>query len=335
MIAATATDTIQTTLEIINSFSKRSIIKDMAVERNRTDYSIILPDFKITAGIAGGNLTTPLIITESGLLSGFLINTAARLQNRANELSPHESKLMVSQTVYTNFLKENKVVKSDLYANKLLYFFNNGPVSFKGLKISSYEIIFKKPERYREKYAGNMEALYDSLKQKLWNHKVFQDLVTVIIQACNYMPHFSSESLDLSNTSLIQSCEKALYLYDKEEDYISAVSLLGRMKEQIEHIEQFDRLILDYVSEIHGKYRELIDAFERKLEKEIEKKIDIIFNPQYKRAFYNSKKSIETHKKLIDYARKSDALKKKKIIWYSLIEEKKDELDLEIYSGKK
>ena len=178
IIAASATDTIKTTLEIINSFSKRSVIRDRTMQRNRKDFSIILPDFKITAGIVGGNLTTPLIITESGLLSGYLINTAARLQSRANELSPKESKIMAAQSVYNSYLKENKVVKSNLYAKNLILFFNSGPVSFKGVKLYSYEIIFKKEEKYREKYVKLMEVLYDSLKQHLWKQKIFLDLMS-------------------------------------------------------------------------------------------------------------------------------------------------------------
>ncbi|GAG66792.1 unnamed protein product, partial [marine sediment metagenome] len=55
IIAASATDAVKTTLEIINSFSRRPVIKDKTVQKNRKDFSIILPDFMITAGIAGGN----------------------------------------------------------------------------------------------------------------------------------------------------------------------------------------------------------------------------------------------------------------------------------------
>lgn len=340
VIAATATDSIKTTLEIINAFSKGSVIENKVVKRNRTDYSIILPDFKVTAGIAGGNLTTPLIITESGLLSGYLLNTAARLQTLANEYSPRESKIMITNSVYANFLKENKLVKSELSARKLLYFFNNGPVSFKGTKITSYEIIFKEKEKYREKYAEYMEDLFNSLKQELWKHKVFQDLMTVIIKACKHMPSFSVEikaddsSKKISNDTLIQLCEKAALLYNRE-DYISAVSLLCQIEQQLEHIPDFDSLVLNYAAEVYVKYERLINIFEKKLEKEIENKIDIIFNEQYKTAYYNSKKNIDTYKKLKNHAIKSEAMNKKKIIWNVVVEENRDQLDLEIYSGKK
>ncbi len=341
VVAATATDIIKTTLEILNSFSKRSVIKDMAVQRNRTDYSIILPDFKVTAGIAGGNLTTPLIITESGLLSGFLLNTAARLQTRANELSPHESKILVTQSVHVNFLKENKVVKSDLYAKKILYFLNNGPVAFKGMKLTAYEIIYKKGEKYRAEYASYLEELYDSLRQELWTQKIFADLIAVVREACRYTPHFSVDinvdgnPQNVSNTSLTKLCNKADQLYVIEEDYISAAIILRKIKQQLEHIPIFDRLVLDYVSEIYTKYNGLIMDFEKKLEREIEKKMDSIFNQQYKIAYCNSKKHAETYEKLKIYARQSKELTQKKSIWYALIEENREGLKLQMYSGKK
>ena len=60
----------------------------MGVERDREESQSFLPDFRISAGIAGGNLTTPLIITESGLLSGFLINTAGASADAGQRARP-------------------------------------------------------------------------------------------------------------------------------------------------------------------------------------------------------------------------------------------------------
>jgi len=341
VISASATSAIKTTLEILNTFSRRAIIKSKSMERSKEDYSIVLPDFKVTAGIAGGNLTTPLIITESGLLSGYLLNTAARLQTRANELSPRDSKVMVTKTVYANFLKENKSTKDDLYSRGVIVFFNNGSVTFKGMKIFSYEIIFNPKERYREHYEAQMEELFDSLSQKLWQQKVFLDLMAVIGQACRHMPAFSLEaggsdkSQALTNSTLAQQCTAASLLYENDEDYSSAISLLGRIKEQIERVTGFDQLVRNYTTSIYGKYTELLSAYESRLDEEIDQKIDSIFNSQYKLAYYNSRKSMATHDKLKHYARRSKALANRKNTWYALVEENRDRLELEIYSGKK
>ena len=188
VIAATATDCLKTTLEIINSFSKRSLIKAPEVQRNREDLSIILPEFKVTAGVAGGNLSTPLIVTESGYLSGFLINTAARLQSLANELAPTESKVIISQTVHAALQKENSLVANELFTSNHLAFFNNGPIAFKGGQIQSCEVIFREEERLRLLYAGVMEELFEMLRQGQWQQKVFTSLLAAIDAACAHLP---------------------------------------------------------------------------------------------------------------------------------------------------
>ena len=342
LVGATATNTLKTALEIINSFSRRSVIKDQALERNRDDYSIILPDFKITAGLAGGHLSSPLIITESGLLSGFLLNTAAGLQSRANELAPLESKILVTKNVYVSFLKENKIARSDLYSKNIISFFNNGPVVFKGTKIYVYEIIFKKAEKYRLSYVKALEALYSSLDQGLWNHKIFVDLTDLIATGCAYAPPFSVQLNSaagrletLTNVSVKQLCARASQLYAKDEDYVSAISLLGEICSQLGQIPAFDPLICSYASAVLERYSLLIEPFEKMLEREIEEKIDQIFTEQFAVAYQNSRKSLATHNKLKNYALNSKALRQKKMIWNSLIQDNKENLNLEIYSGKK
>ena len=340
VVAASAIDIIKTTLEIINSFSMRSVIKNSAVGRDRSDFSIVLPDFKITAGIAGGNLTTPLIITESGLLAGYLLNTAARLQTLANEYSPKESKIMVTTSVVKNYYKENRVVESQLFARKLIHFFDNGLISFKGTRMSSLEIIFKEREKYRISYEAGMKRLYESLRQELWKQKIFEDTIAVIVEACRRSPGFSIEIKNgpdvekLTNTSLSRLAERARHLYSKGE-YLEAVSILALIKEQLEYIPDFDRLVLSYVREIHQRYHNIVSIYERRLESEIEKKIDSIFNPQYKAAFYNAKKSTITYEKLRIHALKHRAISNRKNIWYSLIQHNLENMKMEIYAGKR
>lgn len=340
LVAAAATDCIKTTLEIINAFSKHAVIKDQAVGRDRSDYSIVLPDFKVTAGAAGGNLTTPLIITESGLLSGFLLNTAARLQNLSNELSPNESKVMVTGSVYSSFLKENKIVQRDLYAKNLIQFFNIGPVSFKGTKVNCYEIIYESKDKLRLSYAETLERLFESIRQELWKGRVFEDLLEVLVQVCARLPPFSAvlasgkSTQTVTNAGVIQLCQKAGQLY-KQEEFLPAVTLLGEIQKQLEQAEDFDRLVARYASEVYQKYRLLAEEYERKLAGEVEQKLDVIFSPKHKLAYQNSLKYFDTYEKLKNYAFHSERITNRKGSWYALIEEKKDALTLEIYSGKK
>ncbi|MBN2553771.1 MAG: hypothetical protein JXB06_13420 [Spirochaetales bacterium] len=340
VVASSATDCIKTTLEIINTFSKQGAVKDHAVSATRSDYSIVLPDFKVTAGIAGGNLTTPLIITESGLLSGFLLNTAARLQTLANELSPKDSSIITTNSVYSSFLKENKVVKSDLFAKKLLNFFNLGPISFKGTKVSCCEIIFNPRERYRLSYNPALMTLLDSLRQKLWKGRVFPDVVELVLKVCSNMPPFVIEMVRdgdrqrVTNDSITRLAEQARQLYEGE-DYPAAVSALGRIAEQVDCIPEFDRLVARYLREVADRFGLLAAELNKRLEKEIAGKLDVIFEPRYKNAYRKAQEYIGTYEKLKAFAMSSNALGNKKSTWYSLVEDKKEDLKLEFYSGKR
>jgi hypothetical protein len=340
VVASSASDCIKTTLEIINSFSKQGVVRDHAVSSTRSDYSIVLPDFKVTAGIAGVNLTTPLIITESGLLSGFLLNTAARLQTLANELSPKDSKIITTHSVYSNYLKENKVVKSDLFAKKLLRFFNAGTVSFKGTKVNSCEIIFNPKEQFRMNYNPALLTLLESLRQQLWKGRVFTDVIELVLKACQTMPPFAVDLVKggnrqkITNKSICAVAEQARQYY-KDADYLAAVAELSRIAEEVEQIPEFDRLIVRYLKEIAQRFELLAKEFEKRLENEIFAKIDVIFEPRYKTVYEKAREYIDTYEKLKAFAMKSKALGNKKSTWYSLVEDKKDQLKLQFYSGKR
>ncbi len=330
VVASSASDILKTTLGIIDSFSKRGEVKAEGVKRMREAYSVVLPDFKVTAGIAGGNLTTPLIITQSGLLSGFLLNTAARLQSLANEYAPRDSKIMITNSVHASFVKENRLVKR--MGPRALEFFSCGAVSFKGTKVAAYEVIFREQDRYRLKYAGSLAALYESVRQELWTGKVFSDFLETVIQAARAMSSFSVRGV--TNASLIRLCDEALKLWAADE-FLGAAGLLSGIVEQLERVMDFDPLIVRYGGEIQARYRMLAERLEGKLLEEVEEKLDSVFSEQYKAAYVNSRKYFDTYEKLKSFALNSRALTQKKNLWNALIKERRDELHLEIYSGKR
>jgi hypothetical protein len=341
VVAAGATDLITTALQIINAFSKHAVVKDQEVGGRRGDYSIILPEFKVTAGAAGGNLTTPLIITESGLLSGFLLNTAARLQNLANELSPRESKVMATNAVFSSYLKENKIVQSDLYAKDLIEFFNIGSVSFKGTKVNCYEILYAEGERFRMGYAEILERLFESIRQELWKGKVLEDLLEAITQVCSKSPPFGiggdsarGPGQPAANSGIIQLCQKAGQLY-RQDDFLGAVDLLGEICRQIEQVPEFDRLVVRYAGEIHAKYRLAAGEYARRLEREIEQKVEVIFPPRLRQAYQSSQRYFQTYEQLKGFAQRSKQIASRKVRWNTVMEEKKEDLKLELYVGKK
>ncbi|MBN1897919.1 MAG: hypothetical protein JW827_04010 [Spirochaetes bacterium] len=341
IVAASATDIINTTLGIINSFSRKPLFEDDVVPRVRQNYSINLPDFKISAGIAGGHYSNPLIITEDGTLSGFLLNTAARLQLRANELSPTKSKILVSQSIYKNYLNENKVTKSALFKRNLISFFYHGPVEFKNLSLLCYEIIFKSEERYRLKYEEQFDQLLKSIQAGLWKQKVFMDILEFIKKVCHIMPNFKQrinirgKEEEIYPAFIMDMCEHAGDLYAREEDYIVAINKLADIIDRIKSIPDFDRLVLDYAREVHSKYHSIIYSYEKALESEIRKNIDIIFDEKHKMIYHNITKNMEIYDKLNTYAKRSKALGKRKAIWNTYVENRLPHIKSRIYSGDK
>jgi class 3 adenylate cyclase len=341
VIAASATDAVKTTLEIIDSFSRRSMLKGIGVERDREESQDYLPDFRVSAGIAGGNLTTPLIITESGLLSGFLINTAARLQSRANELAPTESKCLVTLFVYKAFQKDGQLRPQPIHQKGALAFLDHGTVAFKGVSVATYEVLFRKKDRYRAKYDEQLTILYDSVKKGRWKERIFGDLIALLIRVYEVMPAFSvkaslnGKSMDVTNTELIELCKQARELYESRDDYRSAVRLLRDLRSLSGCVETLDRLVLDYLDRVGQTYDRLVEEFEGRLDVEIQARLETIFKPELRAAYLSAKRGPETLEKLRTVAYRSNALRNRKAVWYKLIEDAGETLNVEVYSGKK
>lgn len=340
LIGTNASDIIRASLTLFNSFSAKPVIKDPSIGHDRSGYSVVLPDFKISAGIAGGNISTPLVVTEQGMLSGFLLNTAARLQTRANELNPQESKLVVTQPVYLNFVKENSIVASRLASSRAIYFYDNGTMAFKGVSLTFYEVLFLEADRYKEKLTPELTELFEAIKSNQWQKNIFVAILKCISKAANVMPPFEAPvqfngTRDIyTPTKMFDLCDRATTLYVHEEDYLEAMRVFGHIISAAEAIPGFDRMIIDYAKDIHAKYSYAAELFTKNITAEIDRKIDLIFPENHKKAYVATKKSVEMHDKLKRYAIKSDALKRK-TIWYDSLERNKTEMNARIYFGKK
>ena len=342
VVAASATDAITVTLSIIDYFSKTNVVSDPAIFTGRTGDAAALPNFKLSAGITGGNTTSPLIITERGNLSGFLLNSGARLQMRANELSPKESRVMIARQVQMNFLKENAQSQCALVKNNAVYFADTGHIEFKGVIIPTCEAIFDESERYKEKINEEMMRLFASIRDNLWEQRIFVDLVDLIAKAAAVMPRFSvrppvpiEDMPQLTNETLVNLVKKAKVAYVVDEDYTLAVTLLHRFIDIIEMIPIFDRLILDYLQGVSAKYTMLLDLYNENIDRQIDANSADIFQGKYSSAWDAAKKGASMYEKFREMGRKSAFIAKKKNLWYSLIKQKQSEMVFTLYSGKK
>jgi hypothetical protein len=345
VVAASATDALMVTLCIIDYFGKTDVVRDPSISTKRTGNAEALPIFKITGGITGGNTQSPLIITERGNLAGFLLNSGARLQTRANELSPKESRVMIAKQVMMNYEKENKesaAGKCILSQNDSIYFFDTGHIEFKGVMIPTCEVVFDKSERYKEKFAEDTTKLFSSIRDNLWEQRIYQDLMELLTKVAQTMPKFSVTPAHpiqgmqtIANESYVQLCRLAMKAYCKDEDYYLGVEFLHNLIDISEQIPSFDRLILDYLKGITEKYQFLLDAFESHIDKEIDEKAAQIFHGDYYKAWIAAKNGTQIYKKLITIGRRSKDINKKKTIWLNLLSQNKEQMEFTLYSGKK
>jgi len=189
-------------------------------------------------------------------------------------------------------------------------------------------------------YNPALLALLESLRQQLWKGRVFTDVIELVLKACQAMPAFAVDVVrggnrqKITNHSIAGRAEQARQHYNAE-DYPAAMAELSSIAEEVEQVPEFDRLIVRYLKEISQRFELLAREFEKRLESEILSKIDVIFEPRYKTVYEKAREYIETYEKLKAFAMKSEALGNKKSTWYSLVEDKKEDLKLQFYSGKR
>lgn len=345
IVAASATDALMVTLCIIDYFGKTDVVGDPSIPTKRTGNADALPIFKITAGITGGNTQSPLIITERGNLAGFLLNSGARLQTRANELSPHESRIMIAKQVMMNYEKENKENKDSkciLSQNGSIYFFDTGHIEFKGVMIPTCEVVFDKNERYKEQFSEELTNLFGSIRENLWEQKIMQDLVDLLTRVAQSMPAFSITPPQpiqgvqvITNDSYIMLSRQALKAYCMNEDYYLAVECLNNLLAISEKIPGFDRLILDYLRGVTDKYQLLLNAFEKHIDKEVDEKAAHIFHGDHYKTWIAAKNGAGIYEKLRGIGRKSKEITKKKNLWLNMLSQNKEKMEFTLYSGKK
>jgi len=342
IVAASATDVLGVTLAVIDYFGKTNVLNDPSVSTKREGNAEALPLFKISAGITGGNTQSPLIITEKGNLSGFLLNSGARLQSRANELSGKESRIMIAKQVQMNYFKENEKDKSTLYKNNVISFLDTGQIEFKGVQIPSCEVVFKAEDKYKLKLSEEMSQLFNSTKENLWEQKIFQDLMSLLMKAAQVMPKFTitpavpiSGMQTITNESFVQLCRNATRAYVYDEDYAAAVNTIKVFVSLIEQLPHFDRLILDYLRGIADKYDLLLNSYLETIDKEIESRAQYIFQANYLKAWHAAKNAVTVFEKLKAMGRRSPEVPKKKVLWYNLIKQKAAQMEFVLHSGKK
>jgi hypothetical protein len=358
VVAASATDALTTALCIMDYFGGTNVVNDPRINTKRSGDASFLPNFKLSAGITGGNTSSPLIITEQGALAGFLLNSGARLQVRAGELSSSDSRIMVTKQVQMSYVKENSgSEKCVIFNNDTVYFLDTGLLEFKGVLLPTCEAVFKPEERYKEKCSAALATLFGTIRENNWGQKIFADLLNLLRTAALVMPPFLVENREpidgsgeytyeyvrspnpasrpVDNRVFAELCMMTQRTYLVNDDYAGAVGQLHNIINIIKVVPFFDRLVLDYAKAIAEKYDLLLGNYRTAIEKEIDEKANEVFNGDHLKAYKAAKNAVQIYEKLKDIGRKSPALTKKKALWYNLIKANADKMALTLYSGKK
>jgi len=339
LLGTSATDIINSVLSIIDYFGKRKIIKSEELSKSRPGAKIILPDMHISAGIAGGKIYTPLIITRDGDLSGDIVNTAARLQARANKISPLSTRVIITKHLKYKYMKELEEGKGEIDTG--LRFFNSGIIEFKGISISLYYLLFRREDYYILEYQDEMLDLYDSIKSNLWKNKVFPNLIKLLIKALLSMPSFRIKTLlgdgkkiVLRNSELIDLCNNALNAYSTKKDYSSALTILDSLIIYLVKVQSFDTLVLQYSKDIFRVYSSILLIYKIEIENLLEARIEKLLSLEDRKTYNLVKKHFYIYEKIRSQVRDSRELCNRKSLWYKIIEDETDNLELSIYSGK-
>lgn len=332
LVGAGATDLLATTLKIIDFFAKKG---GGASARAST-----LPDIHISAGIAGGKKFTPFIITRDGDLSGGVVNTAARLQSRANELSGERSRIVVSRAVQTAFQAENKDGLPENLGKRPLHFFDSGYIRFKGIEVAVCEVLYDDGDRYKAQIEKDMAELYKSIEAGAWKEGLFGALLTLLIRIYKNMGAFSIQVVSnglpttLSNDSIIHISQEILGTFKVKQDYPAAVRGLAQLVDYSREIPGFDKLTQEYAERVVERYRTVADEFDLRIAGRLKEKAATL-PAKYKQLYEESRKGALVQERLNLELRKNLTPLEISQLWAAAIDAKKEWLDLTIYSGKR
>ncbi|WP_028974642.1 hypothetical protein [Spirochaeta cellobiosiphila] len=338
LIGSRAGSVLKTVLDIADYFQKKKVINPKSLSEARMGQRLVLPKLAISAGVTGGQKYTPLIITADGDVSGHLLNSAARLQTRANKQAPHTTNILLSSHVHMALKKEIEAGHKPEWSSDI-FFWNAGQVSFKGTRVWVYEMVLSEEGQYKRKLKESIDELLLSLKKEQWEGKIFISLLSLISRTVRAQGPFNytdpRSGLKFKYTDLIYKCEEAMLLFMSRKQFILAIEQLQEIAEIMDSIETFDGTVREYTREILPKYLMLGQHFRASLEEILEDKIEFILPVRVREIYKKTEKAYKTYKHIREDAFNNPELGNKQALWNKGISLHTQELELEIYSGKR
>lgn len=341
LVGASACDVLAVTLLIIDTFAKRRTFNVKEQAKHRSGYKIILEEMHVSAGIAGGKKFTPFIITKDGDLSGGVINTAARLQGRANELSSSQSIILVSRTVYTNFTAEMKTDPHPFFVKTPIKFFDSGWISFKGISVAVHEVLYTEQDMRKLLYEVQMTDLYRAIEAGLWKDGIFIALLSLISKVLRTMHKIRIDVTEqgsahsFTNEDLIKLAQDTLSTFRLTQDYRKALKDLERLVGYLDRIPHFDPLCLEYAHSVCIEYNKILRSYEERISPKIDEKVPTVLPTKYRALYEEGRRGADVYQKLRERLYQTLTPLEISLLWSSVIDSIQKDLDVSIHSGKK
>jgi class 3 adenylate cyclase len=295
-----------------------------------------LPSFQISAGVAGGAKYAQLVITRDGDLSGTIVNTAARLQSRANRISPDRTKILLTSVTFQKLKTLPPSARFEFL--KAVDFFDTGMVEFKGVNVPVFDTVFLAAEANRLEYRDRMSALYDSIGQGLWSSHIFADALNLMARIVTsssggLLDEATGLPIDAADSiSIIQRIKKA-------QGYFAAERFELAVKEYSELADVFcraagrDPIATEYLTNIRDNYRRIVDDFTGRLDRELDEHLDAVLLSQTDRTNF---RTLEKHHAMFESVRDAARFKvpDRRNIWTKCIEDSTVKLGVNIQSKK-
>lgn len=338
LIGTDPVDIINATCSVVNLFSMKMNLP--GVEPGEEPF---LPPFEVSGGIVGGYSTTPLIISEKGELQGILVNLSARLQARANEISPNKTKLIVDQSTYHKFLSSSKP-RNDLVKNVKFLF--NGEIEFKGGKLKVYEIYYREEEKYKDLLHEPIKRLTEAISRGDWQTNIILALCDLGIITSENIPNFyksvevflegETRRIEVDNKYISDVFSQIKYAILNSKDFSVINKKMKLLVEVLNNIDEFDNLVKEYCKIVYKEYSKIFHEYNRILTKIVEENPSDFLTPDEMEIFLRFVTYKNTYESILEKINSSyKFIQKRSIVWNRAFSNVKSQVTFSMYTGKK
>lgn len=338
IIGSSPGDMIRATLGIIDCFSRKRVLQAANLAESRKGKSIVMQDFNVSAGIAGGMRYSSLVVTQDGDISGPVMNTAARLQAFAGTISPDRSKVMVTSHVCAGYAKEREKKKDN---EGDFNFFQCGRINFKGTSVNVCELLYDKEELKKAKYQEQYTELIEATKNGRWSDRLITNAVSLVIEVLKTRPisrvklEGEGSGRSFSNDAVIGLCEEAIRLYEGARDHRTVSARLQEIVDILDNATSFDPLVLTRFRQVVDLYNRMTQEFETlQYEKIISNQIGL-FSMKERSVIDRAAQLEKIRDILIERGKKQNNIYSPTVLWNKIVSEYEGKGEFDIYSGKR